>query len=45
MTMIVIEEDHYVYEVVYGAGSYTITREKSAVAMRSAASMNRNEQE
>jgi hypothetical protein len=28
MTMIVIDEDHYVYEVVYGAGSYTITREK-----------------
>jgi hypothetical protein len=28
VTMIVIDEDHYVYEVVYGAGSYTITREK-----------------
>ena len=28
MTMIVIDEDHYVYDVVYGAGSYTFTREK-----------------
>ena len=28
MTMIVIDEDHYVYEVVYGAGSHTITRDK-----------------
>jgi hypothetical protein len=28
MTMIVIDEDHYVYEVVYGAGSYPVTREK-----------------
>ena len=28
MTMIVIDEDHYVYDVVYGAGSYTITRDK-----------------
>src|SRR5580704_16288883 len=28
LTMIVIDEDHYVYDVVYGAGSYTITREK-----------------
>ncbi len=28
MTMMVIDEDHYVYEVVYGAGTYTITREK-----------------
>jgi hypothetical protein len=28
LTMIVIDEDHYVYDVVYGAGSYTITRDK-----------------
>jgi hypothetical protein len=28
MTMIAIDEDHYVYEVVYGAGSHTFTREK-----------------
>jgi hypothetical protein len=28
MTMIVIDEDHYVYEVVYGGGSYPITRDK-----------------
>ena len=28
ITMIVIDEDHYVYEVVYGAGSYPVTREK-----------------
>ena len=28
MTMIVIDEDHYVFTVVYGAGSYTLTREK-----------------
>lgn len=28
MTMIVIDEDHYVFEVVYGTGNYTLTREK-----------------
>jgi hypothetical protein len=28
MTMIAIDEDHYVYEVVYGMGSYTIAKEK-----------------
>jgi hypothetical protein len=28
MTMIVIDEDHYVFTVVYGAGSHTFTREK-----------------
>jgi hypothetical protein len=28
MTMQVIDEDHYTPEVVYGAGSYTFTREK-----------------
>ncbi|MGA7225844.1 MAG: DUF1254 domain-containing protein [Candidatus Acidiferrales bacterium] len=28
MTLIMIDEDHYVYEVVYGAGSYVMTREK-----------------
>jgi hypothetical protein len=28
MTMIVINEDHYVHEVVYGGGSYSITKEK-----------------
>jgi hypothetical protein len=28
MTLIMIDEDHYVYEVVYGAGSYAMTREK-----------------
>ena len=28
LTMIVIDEDHYVFVVVYGAGSYTLTRDK-----------------
>ena len=28
MTIIVIDEDHYVFTVVYGAGSHTLTREK-----------------
>jgi len=28
MTMIVIDQDHYVHAVFYGAGSYTFTREK-----------------
>ncbi len=28
MTMIVIGEDHYVFTVVYGAGSHTVTRDK-----------------
>jgi len=28
MTMIVINEDHYVYKVFYSAGSYTFTRDK-----------------
>ncbi len=28
MSMIVIDEDHYVPEVVYGAGDYTVTREQ-----------------
>jgi hypothetical protein len=28
MTMIAIDEDHYVHEVVYGPGVYTFTREK-----------------
>jgi len=28
MTMIVINEDHYVHEVVYGGDSYSITKEK-----------------
>ena len=28
MTMIVIDEDHYVFTVVYGAGSHTLTRDK-----------------
>ncbi len=28
MTMIVIDEDHYVFTVVFGAGSHTFTREK-----------------
>ena len=28
MTMIVIDEDHYVFTVVYGAGNHTFTREK-----------------
>ena len=28
MTMIVIDEDHYVFTVVYGAGRHTLTKEK-----------------
>jgi hypothetical protein len=28
MTMIVIDEDHYVFTVIYGTGSYTLDREK-----------------
>ena len=28
MTMIMIDEDHYVFTVVYGAGSHTLTREQ-----------------
>ena len=28
MTMIVIDEDHYVFTVVYGTGSHTLTREQ-----------------
>ena len=28
LTMIVIDEDHYVFTVVYGAGSHTLTREQ-----------------
>jgi hypothetical protein len=28
MTMIVIDEDHYVFTVVYGTGSYTLSREQ-----------------
>jgi hypothetical protein len=28
MTMMVIDEDHYVFTVAYGAGSYTLTRKK-----------------
>ena len=28
MTMMVIDEDHYVFTVVYGAGSHTLTKEK-----------------
>jgi hypothetical protein len=28
LTMIVIDEDHYVHEVVYGAGSYPIAKDK-----------------
>ena len=28
LTMIVIDEDHYVFTVVYGAGTHTLTREK-----------------
>jgi len=28
MTMIFIDEDHYVHEVVYGAGTYTMTRDE-----------------
>src|SRR5262249_15411572 len=28
MTMIVINEDHYVYKVFYGAGTYTFTRDQ-----------------
>ena len=28
MTMIVIDEDHYVFTVVYGAGRYTLTKAK-----------------
>jgi hypothetical protein len=28
MTMIVIDEDHYVFTVVYGPGSHTVTRDK-----------------
>jgi hypothetical protein len=28
MTMIVIEEDHYVFTVVYGPGSHTVTKDK-----------------
>lgn len=29
MTMIFIDEDHYVHDVVYGAGTYTMTRDKT----------------
>ncbi len=28
MTMIVIDEDHYVFTVVYGSGSHTVTKDK-----------------
>jgi hypothetical protein len=28
MTMMAVDEDHYVYSVVYGAGSYTFTKEE-----------------
>ena len=28
MTMIVIDEDHYVFTVVYGPGSHTLTKEQ-----------------
>jgi hypothetical protein len=28
MTMIVIDEDHYVVTVVYGAGNYSFTKDK-----------------
>ena len=28
MSMIVIDEDHYVPTVVYGAGTYTLTKEQ-----------------
>ena len=28
MSMLVIDEDHYVFTVVYGPGSHTFTREK-----------------
>ena len=34
MSMQVIDEDHYVPEVVYGTGSYTLTKEQGRHALR-----------
>ena len=34
MTMIVIDEDHYVFTVVYGAGRHTLTKDEDRHALR-----------
>ena len=34
LTMIVIDEDHYVFAIVYGAGSHTLTKARDRHALR-----------